>query len=84
MLIIIINTSSLNLLSIHHFSVSQHPLFEEVQQPMDVRQRSSLYPQNYQAASGDSELRVKYIGLIFSSLCFKSKEEFPESMNEKY
>ncbi|XP_076418933.1 nik-related protein kinase isoform X3 [Peromyscus maniculatus bairdii] len=35
-------------------SVSQHPLFEEVQQPMDVRQRSSLYPQNYQAASESS------------------------------
>ncbi|XP_036031562.1 nik-related protein kinase [Onychomys torridus] len=35
-------------------SVSQHPVFEEVQHPRDVRQRSSLYPQNYQAASESS------------------------------
>ncbi|KAL6091225.1 hypothetical protein STEG23_029687, partial [Scotinomys teguina] len=34
--------------------VSQHPLFEEEQQPRDIRQRSSLNPQNYQAASESS------------------------------
>ncbi|XP_057615622.1 nik-related protein kinase [Chionomys nivalis] len=35
-------------------SVSEQPLFEEVQQPMDIRQRSSLNPQNFQAASESS------------------------------
>ncbi|XP_041492978.1 nik-related protein kinase-like [Microtus oregoni] len=35
-------------------SVSEQPLFEEVQQPMDIRQRSFLNPQNFQAASESS------------------------------
>lgn len=86
MLIMIINVSSLKLLSIYHFSVSEQPLFEEVQQPMDIRQRSSLNPQNFQAASGDSKLKVKtvkYIDQIYNDIYFKTKEEFPERMNEQ-
>lgn len=86
MLIMIRNVSSLKFLSVYHFSVSEQPLFEEVQQPMDVRQRSSLNPQNFQAASGDSKLKVrpvKYIDQIYNSIYFRTKEEFPERMNEK-
>lgn len=79
MLIMIINVSSLKLLSIYHFSVSEQPLFEEVQQPMDIRQRSSLNPQNFQAASGDSKLKVrtvKCIDQIYNDIYFRTKEEF--------
>lgn len=86
MLIMIINVSSLKSLSIYHSSVSEQPLFEEVQQPMDIRQRSSLNPQNFQAASGDSKLKVrtvKYIDQIYNSIYFRPKEELPERMNEK-
>ncbi|XP_035306153.1 nik-related protein kinase isoform X2 [Cricetulus griseus] len=35
-------------------SVSQRPIFEEAQQPMDIRQRSSLNFHNYEAASESS------------------------------